>query len=71
MSHLEGALDGLIFAQVQSLNELLDLGLAPGVLSLPLSQLLPLLREVDILVQGPLIHTPAWHPGGHAYHVGA
>lgn len=58
-NYLEGALDCLVLAHVQDINELLDLGLAAGVLSLPPRQLLPLLCEVHILIQGLLVDISA------------
>ena len=56
--HLEGALDGLVLAQVQGLDELLDLGLPARVLLLPPLQLRLLLREARVLVQSLAIHVP-------------
>ena len=56
--YLEGALNGLVLAQVQRLNELLDLGLPARVLLLPPLQLCLLLREACILVQGLAVDMP-------------
>ena len=58
-ANLEGALDGLIFAQVQRLDELLDLGLAARVLLLPPLELCLLLREAGVLVQRLPVDVPA------------
>ena len=56
--YLEGALDGLVLAQVQGLDELLDLGLPARVLLLPPLELRLLLREARVLIQSLAVHMP-------------
>ena len=58
-THLEGALDGLVLAQVECVDELLDLGLPAPVLFLPPRQLSALVSERRVLVQRLPIHVPA------------
>lgn len=62
-AHLEGALDGLVLAQVEVVNELLDLCLALGILLLPSLELCALVDECRILIQGLAIHMPAPQKG--------
>lgn len=58
-THLEGALDGLVLAQVECVDELLDLGLPAPVLFLPPRQLSALVSERRVLVQRLAVHMPA------------
>lgn len=58
-AHLEGALDGLVFTQVQGGDEVADLALGGLVLRVARRQLLALLREVRELVQRLLVHVAA------------
>ena len=59
MDYFESALDGLILAHVQGLDELLDLVLSSPILSLTPGKLLTLLCEVGILVQRLLVDMTA------------
>ena len=66
LARLEGALDGLVLAQVQRLDELPDLLLAARVLLLALAQLHALLREARPLVQRLAVDIPARMQGSSA-----
>ena len=58
-NHSEGALNGLVLAEVQRANELPDLLLTPVILLEPAHQISSLICEALVLVQCLLVHLPA------------